>query len=801
MKFSHLIRRIADASAHETLFRLNRKAKMVFDCHCKPRSKSPPKIKDIIRFNDCRDHLTPSTYREYWNQKKTFYFLTDDRNAIYAFLHNTYSQKIDLLLHKANAICKLEIPFFNKKFTYSGAIDWNRDPVGSKTWPLHHWSKIKVVDTASGADPKFVWELNRHQFLIYTAMSFWLTRQENYAEFTISQIIDWIRKNPPDHGINWVESLEVGTRLISWIWILELLRGAEALAPERLTTIVSSMHAHAEHLHRYLSHYISPNTHLTGEALALFLFSAVYPEDSKAPQWELETSQVLDEEIIRQVGEDGVHKELSTAYHTYTLDYYFQYIILCCRQNKKNDPAVLDRLEKMCEFVLLTERPDGSVPLVGDSDGGSALPLDPDQSFSWKHILCDGALLFNRPDFKYRSPILHWHSVWLWGKPALDNFPKMLAQKSHKKCAFFKDSNYIVYRSDWTDNADYLFFDAGKMGFLSAGHSHADYLSFELSLSGKPYISDVGTLSYHNKKWRQYCRGTRSHNTVVVDHLDQATPAGSFRWNSIPGKGNGRLEICQDFTLIQGTHNAYPGIMHTRTFIVVKNQFILCFDQFRATGRHHYEFNYHFGPAVTVTIEKKSIYASRNDSTGMLMTLLMFQSPEIKIHKGCTESGRGFCFPIYGEKQQVHTASISEENTGNFSRGMLFLPSAEKHPGGVIKKKESPDGLYYSLLSGSARHHVYMHLQAHPIDVGQKFLIDCDFLIEQCHNGDGIFFFAVGVSSFRCGDSQFVSIKNKLNYILFKQKHEHIEIYFAENDQVEILQSFENIVFHGITAS
>lgn len=798
MKFSRLAQKIRKISGDEIIFRLSRKGRQFYDCYLKSRSSSPYQLNDIIHIDEYQDQLSSSAYKNHWNQKESFYFLQKDQDAIHTFLLNNYPQKINLLQQKANSICNLEIPVFRKKFLYSVVIDWNRDPVSGKTWPLEHWSKIKVVDTASGPDPKFVWELNRHQFFLYTAMSFFVTRQEKYAECTLRHIIDWIENNPIDYGINWVESLEVGTRLTSWIWILELLRDAEALTSDRLATIILSMHSHAEHLYHYLSHYISPNTHLTGEALALFLYSAVYPEDLQSQKWEIKAKNILDEEIISQVGDDGVHKELSTAYHTYTVDYYFQYLSLCLQQKKKIDSVVLDRLEKMCEFVLFAERPDGSIPLIGDSDGGSALPLDPEQSFSWKNILCDAALLFNRSDFKFRSRSLCWSSIWLWGTSALQKFPEIPMKAPQLESNYFKDSNYIVYRSDWSETADYLFFDVGKMGFFSAGHSHADYLSFDLCFSGISYIADVGTYSYQDSFWRNYGRGTRAHNTIIIDDHDQVIPTGSFSWDGVFEKGTGCLECCQNFTLIQGVHNAYPGIAHTRTFLVVKDHFLVCFDQFSATGNHRYELNYHFGSTVSAFLEEKTIHVSGNESSGLLMFPFMFQSPDISLRKGCDESGRGYCFPTYGEKQKIDAASIIEENYGNFIRGMLFLPYFEKPAGEVFKKIESPGGEYYSLFSSNVRHFIYINLEAQSLGIDKDFEIDCDFLIEQFIDSQERSFFAVGVSSFRYKSLQFLLIQNKLSYLIIKQKHGRSDIYFVEREQFEITQEFENVVFHGV---
>ena len=798
IKVSRLLRKICDTSGDEFVFRISRKIRQVVDCHSKTQLCIPEQIKEIIHLNYSQTDLSPEDYKRKWDEKKLFYFSQEDRDSIATYLHAHHPQKIELLREKASSISNLEIPIFNAKFSYTGKIAWNRDPVTKKKWSLVHWSKIKVVDTDAGVDPKFVWELNRHQFFLTPAMLFFITQEEENAEFTVVQICDWIERNPVDHGINWVESLEVGTRLISWIWILELLRGSSALTPDRLAVVVSAMHRHAKHLSHYLSHYISPNTHLTGEALALFLYSAIYPEDKHAGEWELAAKNVLDEEIVLQVGDDGVHRELSTAYHTYTVDYYIQYIALCLHQNKTVNPVVLSQTEKMCEFILFAERPDGSVPLIGDSDGGNALPLDPDESVSWKHLLCDAALLFNRHDFKYRSPVLCWETVWIFGKTSMSSFLEIPKKEPQFKSNHFVNSNYIIYRSDWSDTADYLFFDVGKMGFFSAGHSHADYLNFDLSFSGVPYICDVGTFSYHDSFWRTYGRGTRAHNTVLIDGADQATPRGSFSWASSLEKGTGGLWSCNELTLIQGSHEAYPEISHTRTFLIFKNSFMVCFDEMLTDEQHSYEFNLHFGDTVSMSLYGKEVDAVKSDSKGLWIVPFLFESPEVSQHIGCSASGRGYYFPSYGDKIPINTLSIVEDNCGNLMRGMVFQPYSNKSEKEGFRKTRFSDGAQYSLVSNNVRYLISLNIQGRAVGFTKDFVIDCDYFVEKITNEHEKTFFAVGVSSFQYKGLHVFLMGNKLTYLVIEENQMQVDIYFTECDQLEIVQPFANLVFHSM---
>src|SRR5207249_8590072 len=139
---------------------------------------------------------------------------------------------------------------------------------------------------------------------------------------------EWLAANPPGIGINWTSSLEIALRLISWCWALVLFRGCRSVSPALFGAVLSSLCAHASHVERYLSHYFSPNTHLTGEALGLFYAGVLFPELARAPRWRKLGQGILETESERQILADGVHFELTTCYHRYTVEIYLHFLIL-----------------------------------------------------------------------------------------------------------------------------------------------------------------------------------------------------------------------------------------------------------------------------------------------------------------------------------------------------------------------------------------------------------------------------------------------------------------------------------------
>src|SRR3989442_16030087 len=83
------------------------------------------------------------------------------------------------------------------------------------------------------------------------------------------------------------------------------------------------------------------------------------------------------------------------------------------------------------------------------------------------------------------------------------------------------------------DGKHQLIIDAGPQGAATAGHGHADALSITVNSGSRSLFIDPGTCEYVGSE-RNIFRGTRSHNTLVIDNVDQAEPKGPFAWTKLP---------------------------------------------------------------------------------------------------------------------------------------------------------------------------------------------------------------------------------------------------------------------------
>ncbi|HXU10846.1 MAG TPA: hypothetical protein VN898_02695, partial [Candidatus Binatia bacterium] len=71
------------------------------------------------------------------------------------------------LLEAAEAIGRKRFDLLGyRELSFGDPIDWRLDPVSGRRAPFAHWSRIDLLDSETMGDPKVIWELNRHQWLV-----------------------------------------------------------------------------------------------------------------------------------------------------------------------------------------------------------------------------------------------------------------------------------------------------------------------------------------------------------------------------------------------------------------------------------------------------------------------------------------------------------------------------------------------------------------------------------------------------------------------------------------------------------
>jgi uncharacterized heparinase superfamily protein len=546
-----------------------------------------------------------------------------------------------------------------RDLSFGDPIDWHADPVAGRRAPAVHWTRLDHLDAAVVGDHKVVWELNRHQWLVRLAQAYRLTGDERYTHAFLDAVTAWIRANPRGLGINWASSLEVALRLMAWTWALTLFRHSALLTPAAFRPIAAALRAHARYVEKYLSYYFSPNTHLTGEALGLFYAGVVFPQLPRARRWRTLGARVLAAESGRQVHADGVYVEQSTCYQRYTVEIYLHFLVLAARAGVTVAPEVSERVQRLVDVLVALRRPDGSMPAIGDADGGWLLPLGTRAADDYRAVFSTAAAVFRRADYAWAAGGLAPETVWMLGDEGARAFNALRpAPPDGAASRLFAQGGYAVMRAGWEPSGHHLIVDAGPLGCaVSGGHGHADLLSVQCAAFGEPYIVDPGMSGYTaDPVWREHFRCTAAHSTVTVDRRSQAETAGAFRWQHRPAARVQRWTSTAAADFIDAVSDAYgrlaDPVTHRRRVLFVKPRYWIIVDDLRGTDEHRIDVGFQLAPLRVEADGSPWIRAHGRTGSGLL--LRAFATAPLE-----TEVGEGWVAPDYGRRRPAPCVRFS----------------------------------------------------------------------------------------------------------------------------------------------
>src|SRR5438270_3585317 len=511
-----------------------------------------------------------------------------------AELKRRLPEECEALCRRAERICQHRFDLLGyQELDYGPEIDWHLDRVSGIRAPLHPWYELDLANSAEVGDPKVTWELNRHQHLVTLARAYCLTKRPEFAAEAVCQWKHWQIHNPYPLGINWASSLEVGLRSLSWLWLLELLRGAPPLDGSLRSDFVRALALNAYHIERNLSTYSSPNTHLLGEAVALFFIGTLCREPLRASKWRDLGWGVILKELERQVQADGMHFEQSTYYHVYALDFFLHARTLAAA-NQVRIPDEFDiQLGKMLD-VLCALSSGGPPPRLGDDAGGRVFDSVRNRAGHLTEPLATGAVLFGRGEYKQAAGNLCEESLWLLGVEGAAAFDRLAGETRANHSVAFPASGLYVFNSKTFRGV----LDAGKQGFGRAGHGHADALSLALACDGLECLADPGTYTYlDGAEQRDLLRSTLAHNTVVIDDRSQSTPIGRFAWAPLTHSAVGQWVTEERFDFFRACHDGYQNspepVVHERSVFRFQSDFLAIRDRITGAAVDRLAVNWH----------------------------------------------------------------------------------------------------------------------------------------------------------------------------------------------------------------
>ena len=644
-----------------------------------------------------------------------FFFDGDEARQRAECVRAYLPSEAEQILREADDICRHRFRLLGYDgLDYGNEIDWHVDRVHGKRAPLKPWFQIPFLNFEVVGDHKVTWELNRHQHLVTLAKAWLLSGEERYVSGLIKQWRSWTVANPYPLGINWGSTLEVAFRSLSWIWVDQLLATGErrptlkdgSEVAEFRSDLIQGLALHGRYIERFLSTYFSPNTHLLGEAVALFFLGTLYPQIPRAARWQETGRKTILREAERQVRADGVYFEQSLYYHIYALDFFLHARILAAR-NGVGTPAAFDDVLRRMLTVVETLSQAGAAEGFGDDDGGRVFNSRRNRTGHMTDPLALGASLYGRE--ACLTARLTEESVWLFGQQAIDSCaPATTEAPNDLRSTAFPDGGLYVL-ADRDPFRQQLVVDAGPQGVGRSGHGHADALSLRLTIHGQRWLVDAGSGVYISADGseRDSFRGTAAHNTLLVDRVDQAIPDGPFAWASIPTVQAESWVAGKSFTYFVGSHDGYARladpVIHQRHVLKINRGPCLVRDVAIGREEHGLEVLWHFASDLEVReTAPRSFAVTRSDDTtssGSSLTVIPLDDSRWRV-----DITEGVLSPAYGLTEsapvircRAHATLPAEVAVALLPRTGAFEPDPEQR----LIAERRPAAQAYELLRGA----------------------------------------------------------------------------------------------------
>ena len=481
-------------------------------------------------------------------------------------------------------------------------INWSEDPYGEPYWQFVFYS------------------LRPSRHLLNT----WIATGDDQYRLKLLKIVGGFLDEGMDgpfswdkHGTAWRTLVLVNT----W-W---KLREGDGLPVDLGTRMLEALEVHGAFLVKE-ANYEGHSNHGVTQATALYLLAVNFPDLPGADLWLAVASERLNAGIGNLVDDDGVMVENSPFYHFYTLKLYWDISSYIKKHNLSEGRELGQVIEKMVSYATYILQPNLQVPTIGAS------VIDEIRYRGRYKEMAD-----TDPNFLY---------VLTQGEKGV---------RPSKRNVQFPVGGQTIMRSGWSAGKDFanqtqIIFDVGS---YRTNHSDFDALSFHLFSRGVALLPDSGLYTYEEGPWKSYFHGTSSHNTVVVDGLDQDTT-----WRAI---SNGTVVLDIPKKVFPGTfyendevvyqsaqHNLYVGVTHRRAIALIGDNLVLIIDNLISSSKHTYEQKFHLFSEAKLDINGLMVVAT-GDQPDQSITVqqLLQDETNLRVTKGQESPINGFCSEHY----------------------------------------------------------------------------------------------------------------------------------------------------------
>ncbi|MFD9461573.1 alginate lyase family protein [Streptomyces sp. NPDC060027] len=538
--------------------------------------------------------------------------------------------------------------------------DWWCDPKTGRRAPWGYAFDVPYRNEDAVGDIKQIWEPSRHQYLTVLAAAYAITGEERYAERVAEHLRSWWAANPPLRGVHWISGIELGIRLLSWVWIRRLLDGWPGAADlfEDNPVALNQIWHHQRWLAAFPSRGSSANNHVIAEAAGQFAAACAFGWFPSSARWRAGALRSLERQLRANTFDSGLNRELATEYHGLVLELGLAAVAEADAADVPVPASIRLVLLRMTDALAAVVDSRLRPPRQGDADDGHGLVVDGAGTDRWASLLATGDAVFGRLAWwptvtgtDVRTPLL---AALI--RPYSNNETAPAVTRPASRPAHFADAGMTILRGP---GEIWARCDGGPHGFLSiAAHGHADALSVEVRHDGVDVLADPGTYCYHGQpEWRQYFRSTLGHNTLQLDGSDQSVSGGPFLWTrharsrvlAADTSGEGVARWCAE-------HDGYQGSVHRRRVeLTAASHELRVVDEVRG-DRRAARLAFHLGPAITADLAgNRAVLTWTRDGEDRSAELDLPGQLSWRAHRGESDPPLGWYSAGFGRKEPATT--------------------------------------------------------------------------------------------------------------------------------------------------
>ena len=371
------------------------------------------------------------------------------------------------------------------------------------------------------------------------------------------------------------------------------------------------------------------------QAAGLMLIAINMPWLEGTFEWDNLARERMLHLMTEAIGTDGVLKENSPVYHIYVMR-FIENIVRWSQKNHIILPSLItDTLDKMVNYALHIAYPTGEIPLLGASS----------------------------PTYDLRSTSFDKLSQ-MYDELAFVRSEGLVGKEPQSSAKLFEESGQVILRSGWNSGVNFttvshLVFDAGP---YRTSHSDLDALTLTW-YSGRKVIVDPGVYTYEKGDERNYFHGTKAHNLVVIDDIDQVE--GSC---DVPPS----ITFGNDWSWTSAAHSL-SGPMQYRGVGIFGENILLVIDYVSDNKNHKYNQTWHLSPDLNAEENEKSLNLIDMISSNSIGSIQTISDVSIDTHlvRGSEKPLQGWVSDGY-EKMIPNTVIGFETSTNSWMIATLF---------------------------------------------------------------------------------------------------------------------------------